>query len=663
MKDGHSKLRFVFFRISILLSFFVITFRLWDLQVVSSGEFQRSADRNRFRLVPIDAPRGIIYDRYGRILVRNIPSFAVSIVPAGLPNDADARKAVLARVSELLDEGGTPVLPGALTPNLVSGIEEILEERTVSSYAPVRIASNVDRQAAFIIEEEHLELPGVLVTAEPLRQYVDGPLTAHVLGYVGYIPSEGLERYVSQGYQPDDLVGLTGIELTQEAFLRGLKGQKHIEVDAFEREVAVITSEPPAQGYNVVLTLDLELQRAVESALREGMRKAESAVGVAVAMDPRTGEVLAMVSLPSYDNNLFSGGISYADYAKLSSDRNRPLVNHAIGGQYPPGSTFKIVPACAALEEHVIDQTTTLSCEGTLLLPNKHYPDDLSKAQEFQCWYKPGHGSLNIVGAILQSCDIFFYKIAGGHGDFEGLGIEHLAEYAQMFGFGQATGIELSGEAVGLLPSDRWKRQNYGENWFTGDTYNAAIGQGYVLATPLQLLSATVAVANGGTLYRPQLVYQIIDAGATSVEAAATEGAGPGGRIVHTLSPDPIRELDVSPENLVLVKQGMREAVSLGTAWLAQLPFIGVAGKTGTAEYPGVDEDGNLIVDEQGHLPTHAWFTAYAPYDDPEIALVVFLEGGGEGSLSAVPVAAEILRYYFGLPEPSPEPTEMASTG
>ena len=662
MEERPRRLRFACFRIAVILAFGAVALKLWGLQVASSEEYQLSADRNRFRLVPIDAPRGIIYDRFGRILVRNVPSFAVSIVPAGLPEDAAAREAVLQRVGDLLNvpvddsedtDGPTaPDSPSALPPSVRGpggpSIEGILKERAVSPYSTVRIASNVDRQAAFIIEEEHLELPGVLVEVEPLRQYVDGPLTSHVLGYVGWIPSERLGDYVGEAYQPDDLVGLTAIELTQERYLRGTKGQKHIEVDAFEREVAVIAHEPATQGHNVILTIDLELQQAAEDALREGMRRSGSEGGCVVAMDPRTGEILAMVSLPSYDNNLFSGGISYEDYARLSSDRHRPLVNHAISGQYPPGSTFKIVPACGALEERVIDRHSDLTCKGTLLLPNKNYPDDLSKAQEFHCWYELGHGPLDIVGGIRQSCDIFFYRASGGFGDFQGLGMERLAEYACMLGFGQPTGIELSGEARGLVPNDRWKRQNYGENWVTGDTYNAAIGQGYVLATPLQVLNATAAVANGGTLYRPQLVYQITDA---------------DGRVVHALTPEAIWELEISEENLSLVCRGMREAVTNGTAWLLRLPAVAVAGKTGTAEYPGVDEEGNLMLDEDGNLPTHAWFTAFAPYEDPEISLVVFLEGGGEGSQTAVPVAADILRHYFDLPEPTPETTATAPAG
>ena len=648
MEQGYTRFRFVCFRVFIVAAFAVIVARLWELQIASAEEYKQSADLNRFRLVPINAPRGLIYDRFGRVLVRNKPSFAASIVPAGLPEDEKARAVVLTRLGELLgipvgeDQGELGELPGSSTAASYfwgPDIETILEQRTFSPHSAVRIANNVDRQVAFLLEEEHLELPGVVVEVDPLRHYLDGPLTCHVLGYVGYIPSDDLQAYLDapeEDYRRNDLVGLTGVELTYESMLRGRKGQKHVEVDAFEREVKVITSQPPEPGCNLILTIDLELQRVVENELRDGMRRAGSGVGVAIAMDPRTGEILALVSLPTYDNNLFSGGISHADYAKLSTDRHRPLMNYALSGQYPPGSTFKIVSASAVLEEGVVTPSTRLTCEGTLHLPNKLYPDDPTKAQEFYCWRRSGHGALNIVGAIQQSCDIYFYQAVGGYKEFDGLGMERFAEYAAMFGFGEPSGVDLPAEVAGLVPTDRWKRQNYGENWVTGDTYNAAIGQGYILATPLQVLNATAAVANGGTLYRPQIVYQI---------------RGPEGEIMHTLTPEAIRDLGVSAEHLALVREGMLRAVQHGTAWLARLPGVPVAGKTGTAEYPGVDEEGNLLLDEEGNLPTHAWFSAFAPYESPEIAVVVFLEGGGEGSQMAAPVTANILRYYFGLPE------------
>lgn len=658
MSEKAVRLRFLLFRLAVALGFIILLWRLWHLQVISAQEFRLKADRNRFRLVPIDAPRGIIYDRFGRMLVRNVASFSVSIVPAGLPKEASERDAVLERLGKLLgmpsrssDEAETITESTELASIPVRGakgpsIEQLLQERAIGPYTPVNIANNVDRQVAFLIEEEHLKLPGVIVEAKPLRQYIDGPLTAHILGYVGRIPREQLQDYMEdakKGYAPDDLVGLTGVELMMEDWLRGTKGQKHIEVDAFEREVAVIASYPPVQGHNVTLTIDLELQRAVEEALREGMRQAGSSVGVAIAMDPRSGEILALVSLPSYDNNLFSGGISYEDYAALNADKNRPLLNHAISGQYPPGSSFKIVTASAALQERVIARSTTIRCEGILLLPNKYYPDDPAQAQKFRCWVTSGHGSLDVVGALQHSCDIFFYEVAGGYRDFVGLGIERLGKYMRMFGFGEPTGIGLAGEAAGLVPSDRWKRQNYGESWVTGDTYNAGIGQGFVLVTPLQMLNATAAVANGGTLYRPQLIYQV-----TNVH----------GQVVKRMTPEIIRKLDITPENLAIVREGMRAAVTQGTAWRARMPGLTVAGKTGTAEFPALDEEGRLIRNKEGHLLTHAWFVAFAPYEDPQIALVVFLEAGGEGARNAVPVAARILRYYFGLPEPTPMPTQ-----
>jgi penicillin-binding protein 2 len=631
MTDLYGRLRCVLFRAVVVLGFALIGFRLWDLQVVSSEQYLDAADRNRYRLVAVDAPRGVIYDRVGRLLVRNVPGFSVSILPGDLPRDEDERAAVLQRLGDLLD------LP--VDSESPQGIEQILERRTIGPYLPVRIATQVERHVAFVIEEEHLALPGVVVTVESQRYYYDAPLMSHIIGYMGRISPEQLAAYRERGYLPEDSVGVSGIERTQEAVLAGAKGQKHIEVNVFGREMAVIASQPPEAGHSLYLTIDTGFQREVEDALRAGMARAGSEVGVAIAIDPRTGEVLAMVSLPTFDNNLFSGGISIEDFVALNEDPRRPLVNHAISGQYPPGSTFKIVPAAALLQEKVVTTATTFECRGTMLLPNRYFPDDWTQAQRFYCWSKVGHGRINIVTAIAQSCDIYFYQATGGFMEFPGLGISRLGEYARMFGFGEPTGVELSAEAYGLVPSDRWKRQMYGESWYTGDTYNASIGQGFILSTPLQLLNATAAIANRGTLYRPQLISQIVDG---------------EGQVIRSLAPDPIRELAVSQENIELVRRGMRQAVTNGTAWRLSLLEVAVAAKTGTAEYTKLDEHGEVIMDEWGYLPTHAWFTAFAPYDDPEIVLVVFLDDGGEGSQTALPVAENILRAYFDIPYPEP---------
>jgi penicillin-binding protein 2 len=634
------KLRIAIFRFTVLLVFLGLVVQLWYLQVIQWQKYLLQSDRNRFRLVSIDAPRGIIYDRQGNILVRNKPSFTVTIVPAYLPDEEAEQEAVFARLSALLDipvskpgqvpGGRVPVALAAPEFSLQPGIKEIVDQGWGVPFLPVRVATNVEREIAFIIEEEHLDLPGVHVQIEPIRQYVSGDLTSHIIGYVGRIPGENAEEYVNRGYDPyNDRVGLTGVELAFEDELRGHKGRKHIEVDVAGREVRTVgESESTEPGHNLILTIDLELQRAMEGALHQGMRAVGSKAGVAIAMNPQTGEILGMVSLPGYDNNLFAEGISLEEYERLSSDPHHPLVNHAISGLYPPGSTFKIVPAAAALQEGIITPQTQFTCEGTLWLPNKYFPDDPEQAQPFYCWiHKWGkHGPVNLISGI----------VSGGLGEFEGLGLERLADYAHLFGLGEWTGIDLPAENAGLVPSRKWKRLTYSEIWVTGDTYNMAIGQGFLLSTPLQILNATAAVANGGTLYRPQIVHQETDA---------------EGRVLRSFAPEVIREIPVSQENLAFVREGMRAAVEWGTAMNAYLPWISVAGKTGTAEYfADENEDGYPDRDRKGNLPTHAWFTAFAPIEDPEIALVVLVEGGGEGSSTAVPVAAQILQHYFPMP-------------
>ncbi len=646
MNPWDGKLRVIIFQAAVVLAFVAVAAKLWDLQIVSAEQYQQSADRNQYRLLPIAAPRGVLYDRTGRMLVKNVPSFTVSIVPAALPEDMDERGAMFERLSDLLDIPAYEPADEEPAEWDALSIETILRLRTINPYQPVRIATEVDRQAAFIIEEEHLSLPGVKVDVEPLREYAYGSLLGHLLGYVRAIPEHLIDVYLedkSLGYAMDDQVGLAGIEQSMEDLLRGVKGQKHIQVDALEREVLVVAEEPATEGYSLMLTLDVDLQEKVTEALRKGMEGAKSEVGVVIIMDPRTGEVLSMVSLPGYDNNLFSGAIEPEVLEALYSDPLNPLFNHGVSGLYSPGSTVKVVPAVAALEAGTITVNTRVSCGGVMYLGNKYFPNDPKYAQPFYCWRRGGHGSLNVVGALMHSCNIFFNQIAGGFGDLQGLGMERLAEAAIAFGFGAESGIDLPGEAAGLVPSDRWKRITFGESWLTGDTYNAAIGQGFWQVTPLQLVNSVAAIANWGTLYRPQLVYQVIDH---------------EGRVVDALQPDVIRPLPFSHGNLDLVREGMRlVGTPQGTAYLLDVPGVNVAGKTGTAEFARLDDDGNLMLDAKGNLPTHAWFTAFAPYEDPEIAMVVFLDNGGEGSRTAVPVASDILRYYFGIAEPEPTPT------
>jgi penicillin-binding protein 2 len=648
------KVRSVFFRLLVLAAFAVLAARLWRLQIVERDAYLLRAEQNRFRLVPVDAPRGVMYDRNGTLLVRNEPSFTVVIVPADLPTDSEdlvfERLAGLLGVpasnaTALAGPGGVGDVP--TIRNQPPGIREMVEAGRATPFTPVPIKSRVSRETAFIVEEEHLNLPGVSVVIEPIRHYLPGTLTGHVLGYLGRIPAERADFYLKQpgaDYGVYDRVGQTGLEYSYEKEMRGQKGLKHVEVDALGREVRTVGNPvPPTPGHNLILSLDLPLQEAAEAALKRGMERVNSDSGVVIAMNPQTGEILAMVSLPTYDDNLFAGGITPEDYQRLATDPGLPLFNRAISGEYPVGSTFKIVPASAALQEGVLTRNTILVDPGVIWLPNKYAPNDPSLAQPFVCWKSTGHGPLSVVEAIAQSCDVFFYQVGGGYKDFQGLGVKRLVQYAQAFGFGEPTGIPLPGEGQGLVPDDRWKRQTWGEVWVTGDTYNMTIGQGFFLATPLQLLNATVAVANGGTLYHPQLVHQVVDA---------------DGKVVKDFTPQVIRQVPVDPANLAIVREGMRGAVTHGTAYWAGLPTeVPIAGKTGTAEFfVDKDNDGQPDRDKEGHLPTHAWFTAFAPYDNPTIALVVFVSGGGEGSAVAAPIAAEILRAYFGLPQPETQP-------
>jgi len=645
MRDRY-QIRIIVYGLVILLAFALLTTRLYQLQIVRGDYFQLWADKNRFRLVPLEASRGIIYDRRGDILVRNIPSFTVTVIPAYLPDDPASEEVVFERLAALLSLPATREDILDIAEELSVSVEEVTtrgirsiqgmvdEVRDWSPYRPLVLKRNVDRDTVFQIEEAHLDLPGVLVEPEPVRQYPYGELMSHLMGYIGPVPANQVEVYKAAGYDVNqDRVGLIGAEDAFEDLLRGHKGEKYVEVDVAGREVRTVSESPPTPGKSLRLTIDLALQEQMTQALQWGLEQAGAEIGVTIAMNPQSGEILGMVSLPAYDNNLFSGGISTADYRRLSEDPSHPLINHAISGRHPPGSTFKIIPATAALQEGVITAQTLVDCKGTMWLPDRRFPDDPEQGQTFYCWIHNlgrGHGKVNIISGIANSCDIFFYWLGGGFLDqFEGLGPDRLVDYAHLFGLGETTGFDLPGENPGLVPTAKWKRINYSEQWVTGDTYNMTIGQGYVLATPLQMVNATAVVANGGTLYRPQLLYQVLD---------------DDGNLVRDFAPEVIRELPVDGQHLATVAEGMEAAVVWGSAQGAYLDTVRVAGKTGTAEF----FDPDIPPDEEGNLPTHAWFLAFAPVEDPEIALVVFVYNGGEGTTTAVPIAAEILRYYFG---------------
>lgn len=531
---------------------------------------------------------------------------------------------------------------------------------------PITVMSGVNYDTMQKVETARASLPGVSVQPEPVRAYTDGPLFSHLLGYIGPISPEEYEASKAEGkgtYEPDDKVGRTGLELTLEEMLRGSKGSAQLKVNSKERVVDELSARPPVTGNNVALTIDADLQRKVTAALQNGLNLAKVKAGVAIVMRVDNGQILSLVSLPSYDNNWFANGIKQDKFDLLNNDPTMPMFHRAVSGAYPPGSTYKMVTAAAALQEGVVTPSTTYYCPGTIEVP---FTANENQRNPYRDWRAAGHGTINIVEALTVSSDVFFYIVAGPRqeerrirrpgGDeitwtryytpggrkpieFNGLGIERLHRYSTGFGFGQKTGVELPGESAGLAPTQDWKVTQFPDNpWSLGDTLVTAIGQGFNLQTPLQLANATAAVANGGTLYQPQLVGRVTDW---------------AGNPVQEFQPKVLGQLPVSAENLGIVREGMRQVIAdkKGTAhYQMTLKSIQVAGKTGTAEY------GEPIRVEKGKeiRRSHAWFSAFAPFDKPEIAVVVLLEGGEEsleGSTFAVPVTDAILKAYFKVEE------------
>jgi len=641
--------RVVVLGVIILFIFAVFARRLWYFQFARGEYYRERADRQSQRAVTIPAARGIIYDRNGTSLVRNVPGFDVTLVPAYLPDDENEAQDVLIRLAMLLDMPYTTAggQPGAEESQ--PGLRELVEDVPYSArYRPLLVERGIERDTALLVAQEAMMLPGVAVKVEPLRSYPYGSLVSQVLGYLLPIPEGSEDEYVARGYDPaTDRAGVAGVEATYEDELRGKKGQRIVEEDVLGRTIRVIEERAqPSPGNNVYLTIDLDLQAFVEEALQLGMAQpnVNSPRGVAIAMHPQTGEILALVSLPTYDNNLFAKGISARDWERLGDDPHRPLLNHAISDGLPPGSVFKIVLAAGALQDGVLTPYTRLSCPGRVVVPNKYYPNDPGRAQPFYCWYRSGHGTLDVVGGIAQSCDIFFYQVGGGFEEtgFEGLGVSRIAYYAELFGFGEPTGVELPAEVDGLVPSSSWKRLTVGESWSTGDTYNLSIGQGYLSVTPLQMLNAVNVVASSGTLYRPAIVHHVTD---------------PQGDVIRPFEPEIIRTLPISAGHWSLVQQGMEGAVAYGTAPKARIEDLRVAGKTGTAQFC---DDIALEIGICGvglEQPTHAWFAAYAPVEAPELSVIVFLYNGGEGSTTAVPVVHDILEYYFSRDDAPDEAT------
>ena len=738
--------RLTFFQAVVFAVFLVFGIRMYELQIVSSDYYESQADENRLSRLPISSRRGAIFDRYDNRLAFNVPAFNVTIIPAELPGDETGELEIFNRLSALVGIPPTREIADQAR-QFVRSIEELVAEgEGIAPFQPVIAALDVPQRVAMQILEERIYMPGVDIETVAVREYPTGELTTHIVGYMGPIPAEEDEALREQGYNPAfDRIGYEGIERFLESRLAGERGFILREVDVAGEQINIIDQVDPLPGQNVRLTIDTELQAAAQQALIDQLnqlnmeaRRIVSEQGVVIAMDPRTGEILALVSYPSYDNSRFARAIDGEYYLDIVNDPLRPLVNNTIKSKYPPGSVWKVITAAAVIEEEIIDPSTQLIDEGQLLLENRYAPNDPAASQRFVCWLRSGHGRVNMIQGIAWSCDVYFYQIGGGNPDLSaqalrpgGLGIEDLFRYATALGIGSELGIELPFENPGRMPDRDWKRRNQGENWSTGDTYNAAFGQGYVDVTPLQLIASVAATINGGLLYQPTVIRDFLDEerriiepfeakvlrtvnratlppgeeltlllledmlmkGRTSLACICEEDSpwydgnrcDPAGyRNTVDLNPDlgvedlhtyrihiplnytfngsvcqqvrfrspanPYIPPFLSDESLDLVAEGMRQAVTIegGTAQGAALPFVDVAGKTGTAEYcDDIANSLNLCV--PGQWPAHAWYTGYAPYENPEIIILAFVYNGGEGSQVALPIVRRTMEAYFRL--------------
>ncbi|MEA3487519.1 MAG: penicillin-binding protein 2 [Thermodesulfobacteriota bacterium] len=581
------------------LAFFLLIARLWYLQVVRGDDLRKRSENNRVRIQEIKPLRGLIMGTHGNILVDNQSSFDISIIPEA----AKDIEAVMNKLANLCDLGEDTI--SCENASLNSG----------RPFVPVRICKNIDRDKLAIVETNSLDLPGVVVDVVPVREYIYGEMMAHILGYVGNISSSELEKDVYSGYRSNDIVGKYGIEKSLDRYLKGESGGEQVEVDVAGRRLNVLGGIKPVSGYNIVLNIDADLQKICRNAFQEK-------AGTAIVMDPRTGSVMAMINRPSFDPNLFNRGISGDRWKKLTTDPLCPLQNRAVSGQYPPGSTYKMVVAAAALEEGLITENTEIFCNGTYQMGNR----------TFRCWKKRGHGMANLHRAIVESCDVYFYHLG------EMLGVDKLAEYAGKFGFGYKTGISLPGEKRGLVPTKEWKLRRYGEPWQKGETTSLAIGQGFTLVTPLQLLRAYCAIANGGILYKPRLIKRI----------ETTDG-----QVVEEFPPEKERIVPVSRKNIDILRYALWGAVNEphGTGWALKRKGRDVCGKTGTAQVIGMsqDEEKPDVEEVPYKYRDHALFVCFAPYKDPAIAILVIVEHGGHGGSVAAPIARRIVDGYFNL--------------
>jgi penicillin-binding protein 2 len=490
----------------------------------------------------------------------------------------------------------------------------------VKPFLPVLLERNVSMEKLAVVETHALELPGVMTEVTPIRQYLNGEMTAQIIGFTGEVSREELDRSTTGKFSSGDIIGKFGIEKLLDSHLRGKSGAEQVEINVAGKEVRSLGRIPAVLGDNVVLTIDSALQEAAWTAV--GNR-----AGAVAVLDPRNGAVLALVSSPSFDPNLFNGGISFDEWESLANDPRFPMENRSISGQYPPGSTYKPVLAAAALEEGLITPETSFYCNGTFTFGNRI----------FRCWQEKGHGNVNLHRAIVESCDVYFYNIG------KMLGVDRIAAYAQAFGLGAPLGIDLPREKGGLIPTKQWKLSRFRQSWQLGETISLAIGQGYNLVTPLQLANVYAALANGGTLYRPRLVKQLESS---------------DGHVVKVFPPEKQGVLPVRPRNIQLINQGLWGVVNEkgGTGYIMKRKEQDVCGKTGPAQVIGLPQDAKARKAKRvsANFRDHALFVGFAPYGNPEIVVAVILENAGHGGVAAAPVARKVIETYFALKKMTP---------
>jgi penicillin-binding protein 2 len=604
--------RFLVFGVAIILAVSGLGARLFQLQLAEGSTYASYQEVELTTERPVPVARGLMYDRRGRLLVENVPTFVLRIMPAELT--FEQRQEVAERVA-------------ALTNIKTRRVIELIDRHTGSQYDLVRI-TDIDTDTARVIAEDPELFPGVHVDLEARRNYAEGTLMSHVLGWTGRISGPEYEALRDDGYYPEDLLGKAGLEATWEDVLRGTYGLEEFDLDYQGQEIkAPVFLEEAKPGDSLVLTIDTQVQKNAQTALTWAMDRIGVRRGTFLAMNPQNGEILAMVSLPAYDNNQFAQGISSAEYSKLLRDPSKPMLNVAISEQYPPGSTYKLVTGTAGLADGKITPTSTIQSKPFIEIGDWKYHE----------WNGEGWGPLNIYDGFGHSSDTFFYQLAGS------LGIDRLAYWAHQFGFGEPTGIDLPGEASGIVPDTEWKRRTKNEIYFHGELYQAGIGQGYNMSTPIQLLNAYAALANGGKIFKPQLVRKVIDQ---------------EGKLVERVPPEVVREMDVDKSVLRTMRAAARRVVTIRhTDNLVDLPIV-VAGKSGTAEFG--------VRDRQGRLPFSNWFTAFVPKEarktasdptgvaavrreDSDLVVLAYLDDTRTKGNAATEVVKYFLQLHYGL--------------